>query len=461
MDPLGLVGVSWRHASAATLAQYTLPRDSRETQLLALAAQMEVDELLYLSTCNRVELLFAGGAMIPAAERRRRVYAHFAARDAAAESGAGSRAGAGVNHGAPERALRAWEGEGAVEHLFLVAAGLDSARAGESEITGQLRAAAAESAAAGLCGPRLRPLLDDAFRVAKRVRPVTEGRIGRASLADVAVAHVSARLSEHAGLVALVGVSPMTERCAAALSRLDVPLLIVNRTPARAAELAARFGARSCSLDEFIAAPAALAAMVTATGASEPLFSAEQLGRIAHAAGAVAPLVIDLGLPANVAADDAAAAGMPRIGMDAITAAAELERADTLDDLSEARAMVDEALDERRRRQWEALVDPAIIELRRRINARANDEVDRALQDELATLDAAERAALRRWAEGLVQRLAHLPTRGLRDLAGRAGPGAAADFLGTAAPDLAAALRARAASNGALTPLDLHAEDVP
>lgn len=446
MDPLGLVGVSWRHASAATLAQYTLPRDSRETQLAKLAAALEVDELVYVATCNRVELLYAGGAMISAAERRRRLHAHFSPRDVDARS--------------PERTLRAWEGEGAVEHLFLVAAGLDSARAGESEITGQLRAAAAESAAAGLCGPRLRPLLDDAFRVAKRVRPVTEGRIGRASLADVAVAHLRTRLDKRVGLVALVGVGPMTERCAAALSRLDVPLLIVNRTPARAAELAARFGAQSCSLDDFIVVPPALTAMVTATGASEPLFSVATLARIARAAGDDAPLVIDLGLPPNIAAQQAEAAGLPRIGMDAITAAAERERADTLDDLSEARAMVDEALDERRRRQWEALVDPAIVELRRRINARASDEVDRALQDELATLDAAERAALRRWTEGLVQRLAHLPTRGLRDLAGRAGPAAAADFLGTAAPDLAAALRARAASIGALAPLEHHAEDV-
>lgn len=446
MDPLGLVGVSWRHATAATLAHYTLPRDARESHLRRLASHLEVEELVYVATCNRVELLYAGGAMISAAERRRRLYAHFSPT--------------GADAAIPERALRAWEGEGAVEHLFLVAAGLDSARAGESEITGQLRAAAAESAEAGLCGPRLRPLLDDAFRVAKRVRPITEGRIGRASLADVVVSQLQARLAEHPGRVALVGVSPMTERCAVVLSELGVPLLIVNRTAERATELAAQVGAEWVSLLDFIENPPALTALVTATGATDALFSVATLTRISRAAGAPPPLVIDLALPPNIPAEDAAAAGIPRIGMDAITAAAELERSEALDGLGEARAMVDEALDERRRRQWEALVDPAIVELRRRIAARAEAEVDRALQDELASLDAAERAALRRWAEGLVQRLVHLPTRGLRDLAGRAGPAAAADFLGTAAPDLAAALRARAATNGVLAPVDGRAEDV-
>jgi glutamyl-tRNA reductase len=447
MDPLGLVGVSWRHASAATLGAFTLPRDDRETQLRAIAALLEVDELVYLATCNRVELLYAGGAMIAASERRRRVQGFFA--------------NLGAGPSPTDRMLRAWEGEGAVEHLFLVAAGLDSARAGESEITGQLRAAAVEAAAAGLCGPRLRPLLDEAFRVAKRVRPVTEGRIGRASLADVVLARVQERLAQEPGAVALVGLSPMTERCAAALVRSGVPLLIVNRTVERAAALAEEIGAQALSLEQFIAAPPALSALVTATGAAEPLFDAATLARIAEAAGAVPPLVIDLAVPPNIPTEDAAGAGMPRIGMDAITAAAELERDDALEELGEARAMVDEALDERRRRHWEAMVDPAIVELRRRMASRANAEVDRALQDELATLDAAERAALRRWTESLVQRLSHVPTRGLRDLAGRAGPGAAADFLGTSAPDLAAALRARAGVGGASASWDATREDTP
>jgi glutamyl-tRNA reductase len=438
MDRVGLLGVSWRHATAATLAQYTLPRDGRGARLRALAAALEVDELVYVATCNRVEVLLAGGRMLPLTERRRRLHGLFAPLEPAP----GGAPGPATNGAA--RTIRAWEGEGAVEHLFLMAAGLDSARAGESEITGQLRVAAAEAAAEGLCGPRLTPLLDDALRVARRVRPVTEGRIGRASLADVAVGRVLAHLRSAPGRVALVGISPMTQRCAAAFARAGVPLVVVNRTVERAAALAASCGAAWQGLDEFRAAPGPLAAMVLATGAMEPILDLPALQRIARA-GARAPLVVDLGVPPNVRPDDARAAGVARLGMDAITEAAGAVRERALDELGEARALVDEALDERRRRGWEAMVDPVIVELRRRVAARARDEVDRALQDELASLDAAERAALRRWAEGLVQRLVHVPTRGLRDLAGRAGPAAAADFLGTTAPDLAAALRTRAA----------------
>lgn len=433
LDQLGLLGISWRHATAATLAHFTLPRENRAANLRELAALLETDELVYLATCNRVELLLAGGAPLSIAERRRRLHAHFTGHSAVA--------------GAAERSVRAWGGEGAVEHLFLVASGLDSARAGESEITGQLRAAVAESEVAGLLGPRLRALLQDAFRVAKRVRPITEGRIGRASLADVAVARVRERLAVVPGSVALLGVSPMTERCAAGLVKLGVPLVVVNRSLARAELMAAPLGATARRLDDFRASPDRVTALVVATGATEPILDRSALARIVAAAGASgAPLIVDLAVPANVRADDATSLGMPYFDMDAVTHAAERDRDAALQHLGEARAMVDEALAERRQRGWEAVVNPAIVELRRRMAVRARDELERALTEELSALDAGARAALRRWTDTLVRRLAHVPTRGLRDLAGRAGPDAAAVYLGGAAPDLAAELRARLAA---------------
>ena len=63
--------------------------------------------------------------------------------------------------GEAQRALRAWGGEGAVEHLFLVAAGLDSARVGETEIAGKIRDARKRSRDAGVLGSRLDRVLEE------------------------------------------------------------------------------------------------------------------------------------------------------------------------------------------------------------------------------------------------------------------------------------------------------------
>ncbi len=421
---LGLVGISWRHASADDLARFTLPREGREAALRDLAAALDVDELLYVATCNRVEVAFTGGAAIGVAERRRRLIAHF-------------------NGSLAPRTLRAWEGEGAVEHLYLLASGLDSARAGESEIMGQLKAAAVECAGAGLLGPTLRALVDDALRVARRVRPVTDGNVGRASLADIALGHIRARLALQPGTVALVGVSPMTQHCAAALAEDGVPVLLVNRTVDRAMAIAPE-GARVRPLDAFREAPDRLSAMLIATAANEPIFDAADCQRLAErGVGGRPPLVVDLGVPPALRAEEAERAGLAHIGMESITREAASERDDALAALGEARALVDAALDARRARAWTELVDPTIVALRRRFADRTQAEVERLLTQELTALDETQREVLRRWAASLSHQLAHVPSRGLRDLAAAAGPEAAAEFLSAAAPELADDLRRR------------------
>ncbi len=421
---LGLIGISWRHAAADSLAQFTLPRESRHARLRELAAALEVDELLYVATCNRVELLFTGAPRISVSERRRRFQRFF-----------------GVD--ADARALRAWQDEGAVEHLYLVAAGLDSARAGESEIVGQLKAAVAEAEAAGTLGDALRQLMQDALLVAKKVRPVADGRIGRASLADVALAQVYERLAVQPGAVALIGVSPMIAHCATSLAAADVSLVMVNRTVLRAQAIAPS-GADVCSLEAFRLSPTTVSAVVIATASPDALFTAADCQRLAQRGSAgIPPLVVDLSLPPAMRAADAEQAGIAYLGMNAITSAAESERESALASLEDARALVDAALDARRARAWAELVDPTIVELRRRYADRTERELERALAAELSSLDAGQRDALRSWAAGLSHHLAHVPSRGLRDLAVAAGPAAAADFLESAAPDLAKDLRAR------------------
>jgi len=430
---LGVVGLSWRQANAEQLAQFTLPRDGRTQRLRELANALQVGELLYLATCNRVEVLFAGSAAISVAERRERLERFFGVS-------------ASARFAASTRALRAWADEGAVEHLYLVASGLDSARAGESEIVGQLKAAAAEAEAASLLGHSLRNLVQDALLVAKRVRPVADGHIGRASLADIALERVAERLRAQPGAVALIGASPMIAHCATALATSAVPLVLVNRSVHRALELATSFALSPevRSLDAFRLAPDVVSAVIIATAAPDPIFSALDCNRIAERGSAgIPPLVVDLSVPAALREHDALDAGMEYLGMDAITKAAAAQRDDALDSLSAARALVDAALDERRRRAWTALVDPTIVALRLRYADRTERELERALGAELGSLDETQRAALRDWAVGLSHQLAHVPSRGLRDLAASVGPEAAAEFLGAAAPDLAKDLRAR------------------
>ena len=130
--------------------------------------------------------------------------------------------GRAAANGEAERRLRAWQGEGAAEHLFLTAAGLDSACVGETEIVGQVRFCQERALELGLCGPSLGLVFEEALRIAARVRGGTKLAEGRVSLAEIAVQHLRERIARTPGRIALVGVSPMTER-AARLARAGGP----------------------------------------------------------------------------------------------------------------------------------------------------------------------------------------------------------------------------------------------
>ena len=427
MHRLGVVGTSWRQRRGALLAELTIPRETRIERLAGLREQAGVEELVYIATCGRVEIAFATGDNFSFDSCRRRLFAALTGRDPHA--------------GEAEHALRAWHGEGAAEHLFVVASGLDSARVGESEIAGQIRDSLADAQAAGTAGPRLERVFTEALRVARRVKPMTEGRIGTVSLAEIAERHAAERAQRTGGAVAVVGVSPMTEQCARALTARGVPVIVVNRTLSRAEALALDVGGAARQLDAFRAAPDAVEVVVLATGAPEPVLSRADLERLsARTISGEPPLVIDLGVPANVAPEAAEAADVRRIGIDRISEEAADDRDRLLLDFADARAVIDDAVVEFRRQTAERLVGPAIAQLRLGYRRTALEGVDRLLAKSLPSLGDTDRETLRRWAETLASRLAHVPSIGLRDLAFAVGPSAVEAFFESSDPAIRASL---------------------
>jgi glutamyl-tRNA reductase len=426
---IGVVGTSWHQHSNALLAELTIPRESRLERLPALREQAGVEELVYIATCGRVEIAFATSDNFSFDTCRRRLFAALTGRE--------------PNAGEAEHAMRAWHGEGAAEHLFVVASGLDSARVGESEIAGQVRDSLADATAAGTAGPRLDRVFTEALRVARRVKPMTEGRIGTVSLAEIAERHAAERALRTGGSVALIGVSPMTSQCAQSLAQRGVPVIIVNRTLSRAESLAHEVGGSARQLDAFRAAPDAVEVVVLATGASEPVLRRADLERLAaRTASGEPPLILDLGVPPNVAPEAAAAADVRRIGIDEISEEAAEDRDRLLMDFADARAEIDDALVEFRRQTAERLVGPAIAQLRLGYRRTALEGVERLLAKSLPSLSDDDRETLRRWAETLASRLAHVPSIGVRDLAFTAGPAAVEAFFESADPAIRASLAA-------------------
>jgi glutamyl-tRNA reductase len=399
MHQIGVVGLSYRHAGVEQVARFAVPRADVPARLPALRSHLKAAELLYVGTCNRVEVVYAAHDGVAAADARQEVFRALTGRE--------------PEPGEAARVLRAWTGEAAVEHLFLLACGLDSAQTGEQEIAAQLRGAWQDSRTAQTCGPVLDRLLGEALAMARQMRRLSAA-VRAPSLGDLAADRALQHLAGSAGRVALVGVSPMTRRCAAVLSEARVPLMIVNRTPAAADELALAVGATALSLDDFRRQPPALRAVILATGGGEPVLDEGALTRLSRCSPLAAPLLIDFGVPANVDPAAAQRAGLTRIGMNDLIEAAQGRRLQQLVRLAPVRAAIDERLNRLRIELATRAIGPRLADLRGTFEQIAAAEVARALAHELRTLDEAQRGQLNRLARTVALRLAHLPLAGLR-----------------------------------------------
>ncbi|MCY3812204.1 MAG: hypothetical protein OXH15_10455 [Gammaproteobacteria bacterium] len=438
LDEFGIVGVSWRQDGSEALARYALGESDQSERLRAFGHDRGLREIAYLETCNRVEVIFLRGTEAGNRDLRPAVYALLTGRAA--------------QPGEAERILKAWQGEGACEHLFLVAAGLDSAALGETEIVGQVRASRDLARDGGLIGPGLELLFEDALRVAGTVRDRTRLAEGSISLAELAADHILKRhaqtLAEQPLPTALVGVSPMTERAALSLDKAGVPFHVVNRTLSKARALARRFGVPCQSLERFQADPPAVAAVLSATGARTPIIGEPFFARLATKGVNRPPLCVDMGVPPDIDPAACAKAGARRIGMDEIVQEAECNREARLAQAADARELVDVALPQLRERLTDRLYGSLFANLQAHYQATARSGAERLMKS-LRHLDVEDREAISSWATGQAKRFAHLPTVGIRSLLLNGPDGALDAFLDGLDSKLAAELRPTATRSAA------------
>ncbi len=227
---------------------------------------------------------------------------------------------------------------------------------------------------------------------------------------------------------ALLGVSPMTKRCALVLHRAGVPLVVVNRTLEVAEEFAQTVGGRAVSLDQFRADPIAVGAVVLAAGGGEPVLDSAALSRLRRGSDRP-PLLVDFGVPPNVDPQAARAAGLGRVGMDELIQTAQERRLSELMRLAPVRAAIDERLALLRDDLAARAIGRKLADLRGAFEQIAADEADRALGAELRGLDEPQREQLRRFASTVARRLAHLPIAGMRAIAAQAGADAVDVFF--------------------------------
>ena len=425
-----LFGVSHRSAPVSVLEQLSTDECDQLKVVEELLQSPLVTEAMILSTCNRVEVYAVVEAFHGGLTAIGQVLAEHS----------------GLSIGDLTKHAYVRYSEAAVEHLFAVASGLDSAVVGEQQVLGQVRRAYASAEANRTVGRVLHDLAQRALAVGKRVHTETSIDAAGASVVSVAL-HVAAEqlyrpemgpsYTALAGRTAtVIGAGSMGALTAAHLVRAGVTQVnIVNRSLPRARRLADSIaeqgaGAQAMTLDQLASALADSDLVVSCTGAVRPVVS---LADVHHALAASRrdeagePLVFcDLGMPRDV---DPAVAGLPGVSVvDMERVQREPSARAAAADAAAARRIVADEVASYLAGQRMAEVTPTVTALRQRAAEVVEAELLR-LENRLPGLADDQRDEVARALRRVVDKLLHAPTVRVKQLAGAPGGDSYAEAL--------------------------------
>ncbi|ROS28506.1 glutamyl-tRNA reductase [Rathayibacter sp. PhB127] len=268
-------------------------------------------------------------------------------------------------------------GDRVAEHLFAVSSGLESVVVGEGEIAGQVRRSLEEARRLGTTSSELERLFQRASQTSRGIKNRTGlGSAGR-SIVRLALDLASSRITDwRAARVLLIGTGSYARATVAALRDRGVLEIAVHSPSGRAEGFATRRALRPIDGAELATEAVAADVVITCTTTQEPVLDAAILteGRL-RGFSRERQLVIDLGLPRNVAADVTTVTGVELLDLETISLHAPL---DVLDASTQARALVDKAARKFSDVADEKSLTPAVVALRAHVFDALDAEIERA-----------------------------------------------------------------------------------
>jgi glutamyl-tRNA reductase len=386
-----VVGISHHTALVEERERFALTH-AEAVELLREQRQAGRSALL-LSTCNRFEYYWSGGE--DGENWLRRV---AQARGATIQTG-----------------LTRRDGEAAVRHLFLVAAGLDSQILGETEILGQVRRAYDAARAAGTTTRDMDLILSGALSAGRRVR--RETMLGRhpASVSSAAVDLVAERWGTIGSRgVIVLGAGEAAEGILRALhERGATNIVLLSRRPERAMALAHAWGTNVGDLSQLEQKLGGADLLVVATASARAVVTRAELAGVADRGGSRDLVVVDLGVPRNVDPAARDMAGVQLFDLDDLQRLCCPAAGTASAALVEAERLIDDELARLGLGLKGRVVAPRLAELHRLGVEMAEQESAWALA-QLESLSERQREIVRQMADRLVRRVLYPVSRNLR-----------------------------------------------
>jgi len=377
-----ILTVTHRNTKLSAISQFAVAADDKTVvadTLRQLKEAMELSELFYVATCNRVLYLFI--------------------TEKACTEDFVDRFFLQINPDLDTTFLHdnllSFQGLDAVTHLYEVGASVDSLVIGERQILGQLREAFEQANQSGLIGHYLRLLLQKMVVASKDVYANT--RIGEKplSVASLAVRKLLAhRLSTDARIL-MIGAGQTNTLVSKFLVKYGYHQVVVfNRSLPKAKLLAKKFSQRAYTLEELPRYKDGFDCIIVCTGATEPILKAPLYQQLLAGEAARDKIIVDLAIPHNTEAALLEQYPSTYIEIDGLRSLADENRAFRERELSVVRARLQDHIDELPLHLQQRQLELAMRQLPHEIKAVRHKAVNEVFHKDIEQLDENARALL-------------------------------------------------------------------
>ncbi|CAN5687184.1 glutamyl-tRNA reductase [soil metagenome] len=271
-----IAGINYKKTDANLRGQYAVSNE-QYAELLSLAPSYGVKELFILSTCNRTE-----------------IYGFAESKESLCNLLCTQTKGTLQTF---KEIAYIKNGHQAIEHLFSVAAGLDSQILGDYEIVGQIKQAVKFSRERHFIGAYMERLVNAVLQSSKLIRTSTGLSGGTVSVSFAAVQYIKEKVADIANKkILLLGTGKIGKNtCKNLVDYLGTKnVTLVNRTYSKAIELANELELNYASYDELAEQITVSDIILVATNSTEPVILERHLANTSN------KLIIDLSIPYNV-----------------------------------------------------------------------------------------------------------------------------------------------------------------
>ncbi len=284
MESFKVIAFTHKTLPLELVGKLHLSPEEQEQQLGAMKIHFDFEELIYLCTCNRIELMVTGGVEQDLVRRIALFLNSRLTENEALQLASGA---------------EVFEGPEGVQHLLRVASSLESLVVGEREIITQVRKAYDICNQMGLTGDFLRLLVRQTIETAKDIYTHTDIARNPVSVASLAYRQLRDLGIKNDARIIFVGAGETNTVLANYFQKHKFAnFTVFNRSLDKATKLAAVLKGRAFELGELVAFKEGFDVLVVCTSSGEPVITSEIYASLNQ--DTQKKVIIDLGLPANV-----------------------------------------------------------------------------------------------------------------------------------------------------------------